>query len=166
MFGRSVGCPAARRRASQRRLSASPQSIAASLDPVVEQPTAASSEAPATAPGAFHSRDSIATQRDSISAVCGYSSLSIMFLLKQEAISSSASGSIHVVTKVARLSRALPSSISSSSTIRRAVRGSMLRAGSAVRGIAIGSLAWSGLTASVSERSAGGDERWRAMAAR
>jgi hypothetical protein len=54
------------------------------------------------------------TQRDSISAVCGYSSLSIMFLSKHSAMSFSAWGSIQVETKVATLSRAFPSSISSS----------------------------------------------------
>ena len=63
------------------------------------------------------------TQRRSSSAVCGYSSLSIMFLSADSAIRMSASGSIHVVTKVARLSRALPSSISSSWMIWNAVRG-------------------------------------------
>ena len=50
----------------------------------------------------------------SIAAVAGYSSLSIMFLSNVSAISFSASGSIHVVTNVARLSRELPSSMSSS----------------------------------------------------
>src|SRR5665648_16726 len=54
------------------------------------------------------------TQRISISAVCGYSSLSIMFLSKDSVSSRTASGSIHVVTKVARFIRAFPSSISSS----------------------------------------------------
>ena len=54
------------------------------------------------------------TQRVSSSAVRGYSSLSIMFLSKVSAISRAASGSIQVVTNVARFSRALPSSISSS----------------------------------------------------
>ena len=54
------------------------------------------------------------TQRFSSSAVSGYSSLSIMFFSPHSAISSRACGSIHVVTKVARLRRALPSSISSS----------------------------------------------------
>ena len=58
------------------------------------------------------------TQRRSISAVCGYSSLSIMFLSKVSAMSRSASGSIHVVTNVAMLSRELPSR-SSSSWMRR-----------------------------------------------
>src|SRR5450830_2007978 len=54
------------------------------------------------------------TQRISISAVCGYSSLSIMFLSKDSVSSRTAYGSIHVVTKVARFIRAFPSSISSS----------------------------------------------------
>ncbi len=54
------------------------------------------------------------TQRRSISAVCGYSSLSIMFLSNASAISRSASGSIHVVTNVAKFSRELPSSSNSS----------------------------------------------------
>ena len=80
----------------------------ASLEPVVEQPTASS------ATGACQRRDSMFTQRSSISAVCGYSSLSIMFLSKVSAMSLSAWGSIQVVTKVARFRRALPSSMSSS----------------------------------------------------
>ena len=65
------------------------------------------------------------TQRRSISAVCGYSSLSMTFLSAASAISRAACGSIHVVTKVARLSRALPSSISSSWTIWYATSGSI-----------------------------------------
>jgi len=56
----------------------------------------------------------MSTQRISSAAVCGYSSLSIMFLSRHSAISRSACGSIHVVTNVATFSRALPSSISSS----------------------------------------------------
>lgn len=82
----------------------------ASLEPVVEQPTADDGS------GAFHRSASIATQRRSSSAVRGYSSLSIMFLSRHSAISAFACGSIHVVTNVARLSRELPSSISSSCT--------------------------------------------------
>ena len=39
-FGLSAGLPSAARRCCQRRLSASPPSIAASLEPVVEQPVA------------------------------------------------------------------------------------------------------------------------------
>ena len=52
-------------------------------------------------------------QRDSISAVCGYSSLSIMFLSAVAAIRRRAWLGIEVVTNVARFSRALPSSASS-----------------------------------------------------
>jgi hypothetical protein len=107
-LGRSTGFPSASRRRCQRRLSASPPSIAASLDPVVEHPVAW------CASGTFQRRLSIVTQRVSISAVWGYSSLSIMFLSKHSAMRRSACGSIHVVTNVAALSRALPSSMSSS----------------------------------------------------
>jgi len=53
------------------------------------------------------------TQRASSSAVCGYSSLSIMFLSAVWAISVAAWLGIQVVTNVARLRRALPSSSSS-----------------------------------------------------
>jgi len=84
--------------------------MAASLDPVVDVPVASSSS------GEFHSRLSMFTHRCSSSAVRGYSSLSIMFLSNVSAMSCVAWGSIHVVTNVARLSRALPSSMSSSRT--------------------------------------------------
>ena len=80
----------------------------ASLDPSVEHPCGC---APS---GARHTSASMFTQRDSSSAVTGYSSLSIMFLSEHSASSRAASGSIHVVTNVARFRRALPSSISSS----------------------------------------------------
>ena len=69
------------------------------------------------------------TQRRSISAVCGYSSLSIMFLSNASAISRSASGSIQVVTKVAMFSRELPSSSSSSWISRYTDSGELLRSG-------------------------------------
>jgi hypothetical protein len=105
----------------QRRLNAIPASMQASEEPVVEQPMMSAGS------GAFHRSARMATQRRSSSAVCGYSSLSIMFLSEHSAISSRACGSIQVVTKVARLSRALPSSISSSRTSCNAVS-----AGSAV----------------------------------
>jgi len=65
-------------------LSASPPSIAASLEPVVEQPVACSES------GAFQRRLRMLTQRISSAAVCGYSSLSIMFLSRHSAISFSA----------------------------------------------------------------------------
>src|SRR5665648_805095 len=67
------------------------------------------------------------TQRISISAVCGYSSLSIMFLSKDSVSSRTASGSIHVVTKVARFIRAFPSSISSSWIVSYATLADELR---------------------------------------
>ena len=101
----------------------------ASLDPVVEHPVAS------LPVGAFHRLDRMFTQRRSSSAVCGYSSLSIMFLAAVSAISCSASGSIQVVTNVARLSRALPSRMSSSRTICSAVPGSTPCSGSRYRGI-------------------------------
>ena len=53
------------------------------------------------------------THRASISAVCGYSSLSIMFLSAVSAIRRAATEGIQVVTNVARFSRAWPSSSSS-----------------------------------------------------
>jgi hypothetical protein len=58
--------------------------MAASLDPVVEQPVAVS------AAGACQRSARMLMQRISISAVCGYSSLSIMFLSKHSAMSFSA----------------------------------------------------------------------------
>ena len=78
--------------------------------PVVDVPIASAVS------GAFHRSASISTHRASISAVCGYSSLSTMFLSTVSAYSRSASSSIHVVTNVARLNRALPSSMTSSRT--------------------------------------------------
>ena len=56
---------------------AMPPSMAASLDPIVEQPMEFARS------GAFHKSASMLTQRDSISAVCGYSSLSTRFLAMQ-----------------------------------------------------------------------------------
>ncbi len=68
--------------------------------------------------GAFHRSATMLTQRCSIAAVAGYSSLSIMFLSNVSAMSFSACGSMYVVTNVARFSRELPSSINSSCTKR------------------------------------------------
>ncbi len=117
MFGLSTGLPCVRMRSRQRHFSAMPASIAASLDPVVEQPVACSWS------GEFHKRLSMLTQRISMSAVRGYSSLSIMFLSNVIVMSSRACGSIHVDTKVARFRRAFPSSISSSAMSWAAVSG-------------------------------------------
>ena len=83
-FGRSAGMPSASRRLRQRRFSAIPASIAASLEPVVEQPVASSES------GACQRLARMLTQRVSSAAVCGYSSLSIMFLSRHSAISFSA----------------------------------------------------------------------------
>ena len=83
-FGLSVGLPAWRIRSRQRHFSARPPSMHASLEPVVEQPVACSWS------GECHRSDRMFTQRASISAVCGYSSLSIMFLSAVSAISRAA----------------------------------------------------------------------------
>ena len=56
------------------------------------------------------------TSRRSISAVCGYSSRSIMFLLMASSINRWTAGSSQVWQNVARFWRELPSSISSSET--------------------------------------------------
>lgn len=109
-LGREVSLALARRASTHRRLSASPASMHASDEPTVEVPIASAGR------GACQSSARIVAQRCSISAVCGYSSLSTMFLSKDCVYSLRASGSIQVVTKVARLSRALPSSIVSSRT--------------------------------------------------
>ena len=81
MFGLSVGLPAACRLARHRHLAAMPASMQASEDPMAEVPTVLA------APGACHRSASMCTQRASISAVCGYSSLSIRFLLIDSAMS-------------------------------------------------------------------------------
>ena len=136
-FGLSVDLPSAVRRCCQRRLSARPPSIAASLEPVVEQPVASS------AAGAFQRLARMLTQRISISAVCGYSSLSIMFLSKHSAMSFSACGSIHVDTNVATFRRALPSSMSSSWMIWYATSGGISPSGSSCRGmVRVSRLKW------------------------
>src|SRR5690242_5803479 len=119
MFGLSTGLPAARRLARHRHLAAMPASMQASEEPMAEVPTVLA------ASGAFHRSAIMCTQRRSISAVCGYSSRSIMFLLIDSAIRARTSGSSHVWQNVARFCRALPSSISSSDTNWNASRGSV-----------------------------------------
>src|SRR5215813_8399738 len=119
MLGLSAGLPAARRACCQRRLSASPPSMQASDEPTVEVPIASCGS------GACHRLARILQHLLSIAAVAGYSSLSIMFLSKTSAYNFDAAGSIHVLTNVARLRRALPSSIASSCTTWYAVSGSI-----------------------------------------
>jgi hypothetical protein len=106
----------------QRHFSASPPSITASLDPIVDTPVALCGSS-SRSPSAWKRSATIDTHRASMAAVAGYSSLSIMFLSNASAISVSASGSIQVVTKVARFSLAFPSSISSSRMICAATSG-------------------------------------------
>src|SRR6516164_9410843 len=91
----------------------------ASEEPMAEVPTVLA------ASGAFHRSAIMCTHRRSISAVCGYSSRSIMFLLIDSAIRARTSGSSHVWQNVARFCRALPSSISSSDTNWNASRGNV-----------------------------------------
>src|SRR3954453_19725850 len=122
------GLPVPPVRARQRQSNDIPPSIEASLEPVVEWPVASPLVCPC------HSSASMFTQRISSSAVCGYSSLSIMFLSNVSAISAAASGSIQVVTKVARFRRALPSRISSSRTTRAATAAGIVASGIRKRG--------------------------------
>src|ERR1700739_1131524 len=119
MFGLSVDLPAARCLARHRHFAAIPASMQASEEPIAEGPTVLA------ACGAFHRAAIMCTHRRSISALCGYSSLSIMFLLTDSAISARDSGSSHVWQNVARFWRALPSSISSSDTSWNASLGSV-----------------------------------------
>ena len=79
----ALGPPPAR----HRHLAAMPASMQASDEPMAEVPTVLA------ASGAFHRSAIMCTQRRSISAVCGYSSLSIMFLLIDSAIRPRTSGS-------------------------------------------------------------------------
>ena len=90
----------------------------ASEEPIVEVPIVWRGS------GACQRSASIVQQRVSTAAVAGYSSLSTMFLSNVSAYSFEAWSSIQVPTNVARLRRALPSSIASSWTIWYAVSGS------------------------------------------
>ena len=116
------------RLARQRHLAAMPPSMQASDEPMAEQPTASASR------GAFHRSASICTQRRSISAVWGYSSLSIMFLSMARSISLWTSGSSQVWQKVARFWRALPSSSSSSAMAWKASAGTTMFSGKSLEG--------------------------------
>ena len=74
--------------------------------------------APVVSPGAWKRSASMRMQRCSISAVCGYSAWSMKLRCRFSAITRCASGSIQVVTNVARLRIGMPSSTSSSSISR------------------------------------------------
>ena len=69
--------------------------------------------APVVSPGALKRSASMRMQRCSISAVCGYSAWSMKLRCRFSAMIARASGSIHVVTKVARLRSGIPSRTSS-----------------------------------------------------
>jgi hypothetical protein len=104
----------------QFHLSASPASITASDEPTVEVPTAVSPVASALKRSAM-----IETQRRSSSAVWGYSGASTKLTGIASIIRSRACGSIHVVTKEARLSSGLPFSVRSSWMIWYAASGAI-----------------------------------------
>jgi hypothetical protein len=74
--------------------------------------------APVVSPGALKRSASIRMQRCSISAVIGYSAWSMKFRCRFSSITARASGSIQVVTKVARFRSGIPSTASSWPTRR------------------------------------------------
>ena len=83
----------------------------ASDDPIADVPIVVCGS------GEFQRSARMWMHRSSIAAVCGYSSLSIMFLSNDSLYSFAACGSIHVDTNVARFCRALPSRKISSAMI-------------------------------------------------
>ena len=91
---------------------------------------------PVVSPGAWKRSASIRTQRCSISAQIGYSAWSMKLVCRFSAMICSASGSIHVVTKVARLRCGSPSIARSSATSRAASTGRMPPSGKCVDGAA------------------------------
>ena len=86
--------------------------------------------APVVSPGALNRSASMRMQRCSICAVRGYSAWSMKFTRRFSWITCSASGSIHVVTNVARLRVGRPSSTVSASIRPFASAGVMPRFGS------------------------------------
>ena len=105
-----MSLPAASRRSRHFHFSDSAPSMIASDDPW--------QRAPVVSPGAWNRCASMRMQRCSISAVCGYSAWSMKLRCRFPAIRRCASGSIQVVTNVARLRIGIPSSTSSSATSR------------------------------------------------
>jgi hypothetical protein len=89
---------------------------------------------PVVSPGAWKSSASIRMQRCWISKVCGYSGWSMKLRWRLSSITRRASGSIQVVTKVARLRSGMPSTASSWPTRRIA----------AIAVIGSSGIAWSG----------------------
>jgi hypothetical protein len=102
--------PACSRAAFQRHFIASAPSITASEEPAQAVPGDSGSPTP------WNRWCSIRTQRRAISAVRGYSAWSMKFRCRFATITARASGSIQVVTKVARFFAGSPSSSISDST--------------------------------------------------
>ena len=111
-----------------------PASMHASDDPIAEVPTAS------WVSGAFQRSASMWTQRRSISAAVGYSSLSIRFLLIERAMSFMTSSDSHVWQKVARFWCALPSRSISRLTISKVIRRSVAWSGN--RNLSISEERW------------------------
>jgi hypothetical protein len=95
----------------------------ASEEPIVATPTTSSTS------GAFQRSASIFTQNSSTCCAAGYSSWSMWLVLIISSMSIRASGSIHVVTKVARLRLGCPSSFSPSRISSYASRAGIPRSG-------------------------------------
>ena len=89
---------------------------------------------PVVSPGAWKSSASIRTQRCWISKLCGYSAWSMKLRWRFCSITSRASGSIQVVTKVARFRSGMPSTASSCSTRRIAAIAAIGSSGIALSG--------------------------------
>ncbi len=113
----SVGLPAFSCRSFHFHFSDSAPSMIASEEPWVR--------APVVSPGALKRFASMRMQRCSISAGIGYSAWSMKLRCRFSAMIRCASGSIQVVTKVARLRIGSPSRNSSTPTIRIASTGGM-----------------------------------------
>ena len=103
-------------------------SMIASDEPWVRQPV--------VSPGAWKRSASIRTQRCSISAEIGYSAWSMKLVCRLSEMIRCASGSIHVVTNVARLRCGSPSIARSSPTSRIASVGLIPLSGNVVDGAA------------------------------
>ena len=125
-IGESVGFPAASRRWRHFHFSDRAPSMIASEEPCVLVPV--------VSPGAWKSSASIRMQRCWIAKVWGYSAWSMKLRWRLSSITRRASGSIQVVTKVARLRSGIPSTASSSPTRRIAAMGAIGSSG----------MAWSG----------------------
>ena len=121
-----MSLPAASRRWRHFHFSDSAPSMIASDEPCVR--------APVVSPGAWNRSASMRMQRCSISAVCGYSAWSMKLRCRFSAMIRCASGSIQVVTKVARFRCGMPSSTSSSPISRIASTARMPCCGSALSG--------------------------------